>query len=203
MQFLCPACDAEHRLPLRDLLGAVQVNCDRCGYSFETREYLVRQGPGAISAALKLQQRAWQVGLAVLLVLTAFNVASTFRDHAPPVPGGDIDSGGWFGIGAFRDLQQVRLVSRDLHLHPSRAGVLVLSVIFVNDADRPQPFPRLELTLLDAYSEPVARRVFGPAEYVALEDGDPDSMAPRVHVPARLEFIDPGMRATGFEIEFR
>lgn len=103
---------------------------------------------------------------------------------------------------AFRNPSRIRLVSRDMHVHPTRAGILVLSATFVNLAEREQPFPVLSITLLDAENRPLAARDFQPHEYL-LEGADPDSLlAPELHVPILLEFTDPGHKAVGFEMNF-
>ena len=59
------------------------------------------------------------------------------------------------------------LVARDLHAHPTRPGVLVLSATFVNLADRAQPYPVVAVTLLDPDNAPLVARAFDPDEYLA------------------------------------
>ncbi len=103
---------------------------------------------------------------------------------------------------SFRDTGQLHVVSRDLHAHPTRAGVLVLSATFVNHAERAQSWPVLELTLLDLAGKPVARRDFTATEYLPGRGSDSDLLRSRVHVPVLLEFASPGERAVGFEIRF-
>ncbi len=221
----CPGCSTVHPLNAALLaLGGGDVRCGRCGKRFDatallfdawpdpaTKPALQDKGKPTPVLGLKLKDggapeampepvapkpRArwpWAVALTVLLALTAFNVVWTLLGEQFPGRGGD---------GVFRDPAEVRLVSRDLETHPTRAGVLVLSATIVNEADRPQPRPDIQVTLLDLAGNPVARRRFIPSEYLP---GDPDPgalMAPGAYLPFTLEFADPGETATGFEIEF-
>jgi hypothetical protein len=89
-----------------------------------------------------------------------------------------------------------------MHSHPTRAGILVLSMTIVNLAEHAQVYPVLEVTLLDAVNQPVARRRLQPVGYLRAGAGIEAGLAPEVYLPILLEFADPGMRAVGFEIQF-
>jgi hypothetical protein len=108
----------------------------------------------------------------------------------------------------FRDLELIHLVSRELRSHPSQPGRLRLSATIVNRAPRAQPWPDLEVTLLDAAGQAVTQQRFSPEDYLA-RDSLPDSaaagkgMAPQAYLPLVLELEDPGRQAVGFELEFR
>lgn len=115
-------------------------------------------------------------------------------------------------VEPYRDLGQIHLVSRELRSHPDRPGRLRLSATIVNRAPRAQPWPDLEVTLLDAAGEAVSRQRFAPADYLAPGNtGGYDSgsaarskgMAPQAYLPLVLDLEDPGMQAVGFELEFR
>lgn len=150
---------------------------------------------------------AW-AGAGVLLALVlAVNIAWTFREALLGVPAvrGAAEGLGWVEpepTGPFRDPAAVQLVSRDMHRHPTRANVLVLTATVVNRAERAQPFPRLEVTLLDTRNEPVARRVFAPREYLGPGQDPQGQMAPDLFLPVLLELVDPGEDAVGFQLEF-
>ncbi|MEJ2535241.1 MAG: zinc-ribbon and DUF3426 domain-containing protein [Gammaproteobacteria bacterium] len=151
---------------------------------------------------------AWW-GLAIVLAVLAIASAGwALRDHVPP----DGALAGWLQAmgapgfeppGAYRDPRRIHLVARDLHSHPTRPGVLVLSATFVNLADRAQPYPVVAVTLLDPDNAPLVARAFEPDEYLAGDAGAPGALAPGQHVPVLLEFADPGEKAVGFEIAFR
>lgn len=103
----------------------------------------------------------------------------------------------------FRDLEQIHLVSRELRSHPSRPGRLQLNATIVNRAGRAQPYPAMEVSLLDASGQVLSKRLFQPGDYLAPGDRAGSVMAPRAYLPLSLEMEDPGDRAVGFELEFR
>lgn len=153
------------------------------------------------------QLLAWRVATVLLALATIANVAWTFR--APLMNNPRISA--WFNQseetrvdehGLLRDPQKIQLVSRDMHTHPTRSGILVLSLTFVNLAPRNQEFPELEVTLTDASNQPVARRRLQPAEYLRPGADIETGLATDVYLPVLLEFGDPGEQAVGFEIRF-
>ena len=111
----------------------------------------------------------------------------------------------------FRDLERIHVVSRELRSHPTLPGRLRLSATIVNRAAQAQPWPDLEITLLDAAGQPVMRKRFAPADYLAAgsaagraTDGAAGAgMTPQAYLPLVLDLDDPGRQAVGFELEFR
>jgi predicted Zn finger-like uncharacterized protein len=102
-----------------------------------------------------------------------------------------------------RDLDQVHLVSRELTSHPVLSGHLRLSATIVNRADRAQPYPDIEVTLLDASGNTVLSRRFTPDDYLDPERAPGAAMAPQAYLPLTLDMEDPGSEAVGFELEFK
>jgi predicted Zn finger-like uncharacterized protein len=150
---------------------------------------------------------AWRAATVLLVLATAVNAAWTFRE--PLLNNPRISA--WFNKtsetqvdehGLLRDPQKIQLVSRDMHTHPTRSGILVLSLTFVNLAPHKQAFPELEVTLTDASNQPVARRRLQPAEYLRPGADVDAGLATDVYLPVLLELGDPGEQAVGFEISF-
>lgn len=137
---------------------------------------------------------AWVAVFVLLAVITLSHLAWTFREPLLGLAQAPAEE-------VFRDPSKIHLVSRDLHQHPNRAGTLVLSASFVNRASQDQPYPDISLTLFDAAGQPLGRRLFTPRDYLPGSEAQA-LLAPQVHVPILLEFIDPGERAVGFELEF-
>lgn len=160
----------------------------------------VRSGPRAATLA-------WRLLVAALVVLTLANLAWTFRESLVSQPQlqpllSRFDVLPEQPPSATAMPTQIHLVSRDLHLHPTQSGILVLSATFVSLADLPQPWPVISILLLDAENRPLAGRVFEPDEYLPQGLDRGLLLAANVHVPILLEFADPGDKAVGFEIEF-
>ncbi len=102
----------------------------------------------------------------------------------------------------FRDLQQIHLVSRELISHPFQADMLRLSATIVNRAVQTQPYPDLEVILLDASGEPVSKLHFSPKDYLAEGASRDSGMTPQAYLPLVLDLPDPGREAVGFELNF-
>lgn len=154
-----------------------------------------------------IHRLAWLVATGVLAITTIANAAWTFREPLLNNPRISV----WFNKqvesqvnehGLLRDPQKIQLVSRDMHTHPTRSGILVLSLTFVNLAAGNQAFPELEVTLTDASNQPVARRRLQPSEYLRPGAAIDAGLAADVYLPVLLELGDPGEQAVGFEIRF-
>jgi hypothetical protein len=150
---------------------------------------------------------AWPLATALLVLLTVFNLGWTFREPLMAMPAvnawvNKVEESQAREEGLLRDPDQIQLVSRDMHAHPTRSGILVLSLTFVNLASRPQVYPVLAVTLLDATNQPVARRELRAADYLRPGADTAAGLAPDVYLPVLLELGDPGEQAVGFEIQF-
>ena len=150
----------------------------------------------------------WVSLMLVLIVLTIANATWTFREPLKNVPeiSDWLNEKGWLQTeqdGMLKDPGQIQLVSRDMHVHPSRTGILILSLTFVNLATRQQVFPVLEVTLLDAAGQSIASRRFKPIEYLRPGADRQAGLGSEVYLPVLLELGDPGQQAVGFEIDFR
>jgi predicted Zn finger-like uncharacterized protein len=165
-------------------------------------------GPGYIRQRTGGNRRGlWMALLVVLSVVTVANAAWVFRDRFKQltVTRFVMSELGRFDPAreeTFSDPEQIHLVSRDLHVHPTRAGILVLSATFVNASDQAQAWPRLEVSLLDMNGEAIARRRFSVADYMPGRGAPDDLLGPQVYVPVLLEFANPDGKAVGFEIRF-
>lgn len=179
------------------VLGSAATDADNTSAQISENEL-----PGVLPGRL-----AWSLGTALLVLLTIANIGWTFREpllHNPRISAW-IKQSGWLQVeeqGLLRDPQQIQLVSRDMHTHPTRSGILVLSLTFVNLAVRNQVFPVLEITLMDATNQPVAQRRLAPEEYLRPGADTQGGLAADVYLPVLLELGDPGEKAVGFEIRF-
>ena len=155
----------------------------------------------------KQKRLAWGLVTALLVLLTIANITWTFREPLMenPTISASINQAGGLQTeqgGLLKDPEQIQLVSRDMHTHPTRSGILVLSLTFVNLAQSSQEFPVMEITLLDTTNQPVARRRFQPTDYLRPGADTKSGLATDVYLPILLELGDPGEQAVGFEIQF-
>jgi predicted Zn finger-like uncharacterized protein len=159
------------------------------------------------ATGLNPDRLAWGLMTALLVLVTIANIGWTFREPLMQNPAVNswLKYNNWLQVeseGLLKDPSQIRLVSRDMHSHPTRTGILVLSLTFVNLAQRPQIFPILKITLLDISNQPIAQRRFQPADYLRPGANTKSGLAADVFLPVLLELGDPGEQAVGFEIQF-
>ena len=102
-----------------------------------------------------------------------------------------------------RDVSRIKLVNRDIRLHPTADNALLINATFVNRAPFRQPYPILTITLSDLSGAVVARRSFTPAEYLGQDMDQPYRLMPSGQpVRVTLEVVDPGKDAVNFEFTF-
>jgi len=97
----------------------------------------------------------------------------------------------------------VELLARTMKPHPSRTGVLLLTASIVSRSADVQPYPDVDVTLLDIRGRRLSRKLFKPADYLTSSAQLRSGMAPGGHLTFTLEIEDPGNAATGFELQFR
>lgn len=150
---------------------------------------------------------AWGLATVLLVLVTTANLGWTFRESLVknPTVNAWLKQNGWLQVerqGLLSEPGQIQLISRDMHSHPTRSGILILSLTFVNLAQDPQTFPVLQITLLDASNQPIAQRRFQPGDYLRTGADIKTGLAADVFLPVLLELGDPGEQAVGFEIQF-
>ncbi len=100
------------------------------------------------------------------------------------------------------DVGRIKLLSRDIRVHPSAQNALLITATMVNRAGFPQPYPDIQITLSDLSGEVVAQRRFSPREYLGREPSPFLRMQVGKPVKIALEVIDPGKDAVNFEFTF-
>ncbi|TVO76598.1 DUF3426 domain-containing protein [Sedimenticola selenatireducens] len=98
-----------------------------------------------------------------------------------------------------RDPAKIAVVSRSISTHPDFEDTLLVMLTLRNQAAFEQPFPTLELSLLDSAGALIARRSFSPEEYHRSSDR---LIQPGVPESLKLELQDPGAEVVGFQFDF-
>ncbi len=104
-------------------------------------------------------------------------------------------------IPARRNVDRIELLRRNVYAHPNADEALIIDLRFVNNADFPQPYPTLTVSLGDIRGKPLIRRNFAPSTYRPELDRNA-RMAPGAPVQVSLEVRDPGEQARTFQIDF-
>jgi predicted Zn finger-like uncharacterized protein len=101
-----------------------------------------------------------------------------------------------------RDTQAIKLVNRDVRLHPNYQDTLLVNATMNNELSVHQPYPRVQLTLFDTSGALLGHRKFIPSDYldesIDLDEGMP------INIPVHfvLEVSGPTAGAVSFEFRF-
>ena len=91
-----------------------------------------------------------------------------------------------------QDLAAIKILNRNIYTHPNANQALMITASFVNQAENAQPFPLLQISLLDTQGQLIAVRRFSPKDYLVNKSLLDTLMPPNQPVGARLEVQDPG-----------
>lgn len=103
-----------------------------------------------------------------------------------------------------RQPEQLSIEMSDLHPDKQNPAQLVLTATLQNRAPFAQQLPHLELTLTDAYDQPLLRKAIAPDEYLppAGQQPRPDGFAPRSELDVRL-ILQPDSSIAGSAAGYR
>lgn len=101
-----------------------------------------------------------------------------------------------------RDPARIRVVSRDVRLHPRYEGVLQIKATLTNAAPFRQPYPRVRFTLFNVNGQTIATRVFQPSEYLGRPVAAGARLRPQTPFQVALDVLAPEEAAVSFEFSF-
>jgi len=96
----------------------------------------------------------------------------------------------------------IKLLSRDVRLHPRYPDTLLVNATMVNEADKIQPFPDIQFALFDTSGKMIAARNFKPEEYLDNSIAISEGMSSDQPVHFVLEVTGPTDGAVSFEFRF-
>jgi hypothetical protein len=218
--FHCPACGANFDA----YAHLTDAEPDADAAEIEAEEPLEEQGelfgprprppppaaPSFARARIRLrrppQWRWWLAGLGLLILLLAiYPIADRDRlardaDWRPTLQ----RVCGTLGctLQPWHELSAFEVTARDVRLHPSVKGALLVTVTFRNNAVFAQEWPLLELTMSDLNGRDLGMRRFRPQEYLGNAT-KATLIAPGQSANATLEVVSPGRDAVAFAFEFR
>jgi predicted Zn finger-like uncharacterized protein len=99
------------------------------------------------------------------------------------------------------DIDQYELVDWVATAQPASGGSgdLLIKAHIHNRGPRAQPYPQIELRLLDRWEASIGSRVFGPGEYLSQRSAENDLMQAGATAEAQLAVVHPD--AYGFELD--
>ncbi len=101
-----------------------------------------------------------------------------------------------------REPGKLVVLERNLTPHPQQQNALLFRVRLENQAEFAQPYPIVELRLLDSRQALTAVRRFGPELYRGGSTGAWDLLPPHQPTEILLALRDPGTHVTGFLLDF-
>ena len=101
-----------------------------------------------------------------------------------------------------RNVHAIKLLNRDIRLHPFYSDTLLVNATISNRSDTIQAFPRIQLTLFNTNGGLVAFREFSPNEYLDNSIMINEGMFPHQPVHFALEITGPTKDAVSFEFRF-
>lgn len=101
-----------------------------------------------------------------------------------------------------REPSLIRVVSRDVRVHPRYEGALQITATLVNSAPFRQPYPHMSFSLYNVNGQTIATRTFAPAEYLGAITQAGGMFEPGVPVQLALEMLAPDDVAVSFEFKF-
>jgi predicted Zn finger-like uncharacterized protein len=94
----------------------------------------------------------------------------------------------------------ISIESSELQADPVKAGQITLNALLRNRAPYAQAFPNLELTLNDSQDQPLARRVFRPAEYLPPLEKESVGLLPNYETTIQLPLNITELRPMGYRL---
>ena len=178
----------------------------------ESLSYEESEEPDFVRHARRRQQVGhklkWVYGtLSFLLAVTlAAQLIYAFRDQlAQRVP----QAAPWLQQACFylgcalsypTPIDSLAIESSELEALPGQAGSFQLRVLLRNRYDTTAAWPYLELSLIDAQENPVARRSFAPSDYLGSAEQFDAGFAAQSEQAVRLQFVLQGQQASGFRV---
>lgn len=101
-----------------------------------------------------------------------------------------------------RDPTYLEIVTRSVRRHPDHPNALLVELTFRNLAPFAVSMPRLRLRFTDVRHLPVAEREFRPEEYLPAGFERDAPLGANEVIRSRLEIVDPGENAMGYEFSF-
>ena len=101
-----------------------------------------------------------------------------------------------------RDPARIKVLSRDVRVHPKYEGVMQIKATLTNSAPYRQPYPRVQFTLFNVNGQTIATRVFQPREYLGRPVDASARVRPKIPFQVELDVLAPEEAAVSFEFSF-
>ena len=165
--------------------------------------------PSGSAGGARAAQRArmfWRFAVAVLAAALLLQVGFAFRDRlSAAMPGlrplfEAMCTASGCTVSPPRRSEQLAIESSDLQANPTRPNVIVLTAALRNRGTTVVAHPAIELTLTSAQDQPLARRIFLPADYLREPQDAQRGMSALAEVNVRIELDTGDLRPAGYRL---
>jgi predicted Zn finger-like uncharacterized protein len=154
------------------------------------------------------QRRAWlwAIGALVLLLALFAQSAYFFRvDLATRLPALKPALVGYCklldcSVPLPQQTELLSIESSGLEADPTHEDQIILNALLRNRAHFAQAFPSLELTLNDAQDQPIARRVFRPADYLPPSENEKTGLLSNQEISLKLHLNTTSLKPVGYRL---
>jgi len=99
----------------------------------------------------------------------------------------------------FEDVENLKLIHTSIDPHPSQPDAVRIQIKLINEAEHPQPYPGLQLTLTDKFRRVVGKRIYEPSVYLP-DDVENKMISGRLSMVI-LDLAKPHENAYGFAVD--
>jgi len=104
---------------------------------------------------------------------------------------------------AKKDVSQLELVRSRVFPHPDIVQALIISVDLTNNSVYKQPYPVLDVQLLNDEGSIVGERSFTRFNYEVVDRDESEFLMPGEPTRIKIELVDSGLGATDMELQFK
>lgn len=99
-----------------------------------------------------------------------------------------------------RKIDLITIESSELTSDPGQASIVLLNALIHSKAQYPLAYPSLELTLTDTMDRPVARRLFGPADYLKAGSDEKQGFPANRDLDIKLRLDTTDLSPSGYRL---
>lgn len=221
----CPECGTRFRVHQEQLeIAGGHVRCSRCQNVFDARppgnasdEQPARSEPeteptpppsdplSTPDTPRTWATALWGLGMTVLVLVLGLQTVWWDRHALAAHPDG-LRLVQWLcrftpcQLQPPKALEQILVPERTLEPHPERSDAMRFNLRMINQSDRSQPYPILELSLLDRLGRLAGIRRFAPDQYLPPDAAN--LMLPDMPTEISLDLAAPEGHVIGFQIDF-
>jgi predicted Zn finger-like uncharacterized protein len=94
----------------------------------------------------------------------------------------------------------INIESSAIEADPANENRITLNTLLRNSASYTQAFPNLELTLNSVLDQPLARRIFRPADYLPIKENESAGLGPNHELSIKLHLNTTNIKPSGYRL---